>query len=83
MRDESGEAVRRPLDDRLEKEPHQVVEPAGVVVVAVGEDDPVEVEEVDLQPPCIPDNGVGVARIEKYPPAFGLDVRGEPVSAAK
>ena len=77
--DEPRHPEYRSLLNRLEKESHQVIQPSRVVVVAVGEDDVVEIEEVDLQPLCVPDDHIGVACIEQYPAAVGFDVDGEAV----
>jgi len=57
VRDQPWKAVCGPLHDRLDEELDQVVEPPGVVVVPVGGDNAVEVEEVDLQSLCVSEDG--------------------------
>ncbi len=76
---QAGETVHCALHARLDKEAEEVVQTSRVVVVPVGEDDGVEVEQVDAQPLGIPNDEVRVPRVEQELPPLRLDEDGKAV----
>ena len=63
--------------------PYECGQPSAVIIMPVGQDRNVYLSQINTQPCCVSDKGIGLSRIKEYLMPCGLNIEAQPVFTGK